>query len=165
MIEYVIQTLHQTTSYGESLLKDIPDAQMNVQPANAPTIHSPTWIVGHVCVGLNFGATLLGAKADDQPLPADWFELFGPNSKSNAPGKTYPGKSVLVAALQTQSKRFASALQAVNPAVLSQPCPPPVDGFFANQGLMAIFMSTSHPATHWGQLSTWRRLMGYPVLF
>lgn len=142
--------------YCRLLVKDLDDAKLCVQPA--PGVNHPAWIMGHLAVATDYAARLLG---DRMICPKEWHKKFGAGSSLSPERGSYPSKDELFAAVESGHARVTRAASQVTAEKLAQPQPGP---FFQTElptvGDLVAHLMTTHPCTHLGQLSTWRRCMG-----
>jgi hypothetical protein len=144
--------------YCRLLVEDLSDEQLTAQPA--PGMNHPAWILGHLAIATDLAMHLLGQRPS---CPPEWRAKFGPGSKVAADRSKYPLKSELLAAIEAGHARVADAAASATAELLDRPHAAPIlrEEFPANGDLLCHLMTT-HPATHLGQLSAWRRLMGLP---
>ena len=153
-----INAFRFTYFYAEKLVADLEDSELTTIPH--PGMNHPAWILGHLVIGADFIANLLGHEmATDE----DWMKKFGPGSVVESERALYPSKVELMTKLHEVYERGASFAQSATEEQLSTPNQTP---FFAEQfptieDLLTHLLST-HPATHLGQLSAWRRCLGKP---
>lgn len=147
--------------YFRKLIDGIPDERMVEQPM--PGVNHPAWILGHLAWSTDRGRWVLGLEPE---FPADWTEKFGFGSTASADRGDYPSRDELIAAVERGFERLREQVAAASPEVLARPSPNPrtKDQLPTVQDALA-FLLTGHPATHLGQLSTWRRMIGLPPLF
>jgi hypothetical protein len=151
--------------YGQKLVADIPDDQMCAQPVEGRVMNHPAFILGHLAwVHDNRAAALNGQPPAGAATP-EWKELFGMGSKPATERSKYPSKAELVKAFEESHARLGEAAAKATPDALAQPSPEPMRARFPTVGAMVLGLMTSHFATHLGQLSAWRRAMGFPSVF
>lgn len=145
-----------TIVYAEKLVADLEDCQLSVQPH--PGMNHPAWILGHVALGTDFVASLLGKEriTDDA-----WMTTFGPGSVPVDDRSAYPSRTELMETLKRTHEQAIRLLEAATPEELNAPNQTP---FFPEQfptvGDLATHLITTHTAMHLGQLSAWRRCVG-----
>lgn len=144
--------------YCEMLAAGIDDHRLAEQPL--PGVNHPAWILGHLAVGTDYAAKILGERF---ACPIDWHRQFGPGSTISGNRSIYPTKDELLAAIRVGHARVTAALAHVDEAKLAAPNPL---GVLVNElptvGDMLAHLLTTHAATHLGQLSAWRRMIGLP---
>ncbi len=96
---------------------------------------------------------------------AGWKELFAMGAKPLADRSRYPSKAVLLSRLEDGHGRFASVVAKLTPETLASPAPERARARFPTMGHMMEALLTSHESSHLGQLSAWRRALGFPSLF
>lgn len=148
--------------YCHSLLSDVPEEKMAFQPS--PGINTSAWILGHLAICTDFAARILGGPI---ACPRDWHQRFGPGSTPGASAEPAPPMRELVAAYDAGHERVTSLLPGADSAALAQPHN--VDILSGTPirtvGELLAHLMTTHESMHLGQLSMWRRLMGYSPLF
>lgn len=145
-------------AFAHLLADPVPADRFAEQPA--PGVNHPAWVVGHLCFAADFGLTICGAPT---VCPEDWSAKFGIGSVPVADAGVYPPKAELLATYDLAHDKLTAAAKATDPAALASP--QPLD-FLRPQmqtmgDLLAHILST-HEAFHLGQLSTWRRVQGFP---
>ena len=161
MLDYVLTAYRFNVFYVKKALEDIADEQMAIQPS--PGMNHPAWIVGHLAMERIFLAPLLKI---DHPSPAGWKELFMPLTTPTADRAKYPPKAELLAAFEEShaivENAFLKMTDADFEAAITEPF---IAKMFPKVGDFIFMMLTVHASMHVGQLSAWRRAMGYkPVL-
>jgi len=161
MFAYEIVLNKFNRAYLNSLLKDLPDEELDVQPH--PELHSARWILAHLAIASDYGSKMI-----DLPslCPRAWHEAYGPASQAGTAATVKPSRGELLAAIDDGYSRICYALPTVS-----------VEHFSAQHGVALIAgtllktrgdlicnILTTHFAMHLGQLSTNRRLMGRPPL-
>lgn len=142
--------------YARQLVADVPDEELAEQPA--PGLNHPAWTLGHLTTGADFALNLLGAKA---AAPDGWAGLFAPGTVPDPNRATYPGKGELLNAYEAAHAAVDAAVAAADPAQMTKPNPVEMmRPRFPTLGDLIGYMLTTHEATHLGQLSAWRRMMG-----
>jgi len=146
--------------YARKLADGIADAHLADQPA--PGLNHPAWILGHLSIGTDIARQLLGKPT---ACPESWPELFGPGSTPRPDRSVYPSKEELLGALARGHEAVARASAEVSPESLAGRHT--VDLAFLKESIPTVgdllaHLMTTHEATHLGQLSAWRRMMGLP---
>jgi uncharacterized damage-inducible protein DinB len=142
------------------LAADLADDELARQPQ--PGMNHAAWVLGHVALGADFVALLLG-----QPTITDetWMATFGPGSMPVADRAAYPSKEHL---LSTMRKTHARAIELLADATTAQLDAPNATPFFPVEfptvGALITHLMTTHAALHLGQLSAWRRVLGKPAV-
>jgi uncharacterized damage-inducible protein DinB len=147
--------------FARSLVKDIEDADMAVQPFEGA--NHPAWILGHIVVTTDGVLKLL---EKEPTAPPEWQTLFGRGSTVSADRSIYPRKAELLAALEMAFDRAAAAASEANENQIAGPHHVEMlqRGLPTKGDLIALLLTT-HVAQHLGQLSAWRRAMGRPAMF
>jgi uncharacterized damage-inducible protein DinB len=147
--------------YCQNLVIDLPDERLTEQPL--PNVNHPAWILGHLTNTFDVVTGMLGGE---KKLDAAWNEKFGRMSKGTAVRSDYPSKEELLAKLLERAQAFHVMASGMSEEKLNEPNPNPrmKDAMPRTEDLVA-FLMTGHFATHLGQLSAWRRMIGLPPLF
>lgn len=146
--------------YVRQLTDGIDDADMAVQPA--PGMNHPAWILGHLAACTDYAAMMLG---QEKQCPEAWHKLFGPGSALTADRAAYPSKAELLDALAAGHEHISAAAPNADPQRMEKPHPVKI-AFLKSRidstGDLLSHLMTTHPASHLGQLSAWRRIRGMP---
>lgn len=126
--------------------------------------HAPRWILGHLVIGTDFASMMLGGE---RACTAAWHKAFGPGSSEDGADGPTPGLDELLAALRAGHERVESLARRTTPEAMN--VPPPVAYFegtpIKTKGHLVTQLITVHEAYHLGQLSAWRRQVGFKPLF
>lgn len=160
MKEHILFLHRFNLNYARLLIKDIPDDRMAAQPVAGRVMNHAAWVIGHLACSNNYVVQLLGNP--EVPTPSGWDELFGIKSSPLADGSRYPKKDVLIKAYEEANARAAEAYSKASAAKFDEPMPEPMRARFPKVGNFATLLVTSHDSIHLGQLSAWRRALGYP---
>ena len=156
----VVLLLHASNlNYAQRLVADIPEDQMCAQPVPGRVMNHAAFLLGHVA-WVNDGIASLISGAPQRL--ADWKEVHGMGANPTADRSCYRSKEELLNAYAEAHARLAEAYTNASPEVLARPAPERMRARFPTVGHVAITMMTSHGALHNGQMSAWRRAMGWP---
>lgn len=154
--ETILAAFRFTHGYAEKLAADLADDELAQLPL--PGMNHAAWVLGHVALGSDFVALLLGQATLTGP---EWMKLFGPGSTPVADRAAYPSKNELLATLRATHAR---AIELVGQAASEQLDEPNTTPFFPAEfptvGALITHLMTTHAALHLGQLSAWRRVLG-----
>lgn len=139
--------------YAQRLIADIPEEKFTYQPAEG--MNHPAWVLGHLGFVADYALGIVGQPALCAP---QWSKMFGPGSK---PAGTHPGKDVLWSAFERGHRALLAAVPMITPeqAEAANPFTPLLEIMPTAGDLLAHIMTT-HEASHLGQLSAWRRMIG-----
>lgn len=147
--------------YLNALLADLPKDKLAAQPSGLK--NHPLWTLGHLLIAADGSAAMLGAAA---VCPAEWKPLFGMGSKPVADIAAYPPMDAIMNTLVAARSNLGKAFLAASDADLARPNPVErMAGMFPTIGTQIALGMVSHESVHLGQLSSWRRVMGLPVIF
>jgi hypothetical protein len=154
--ETILAAFRFTLGYAEKLAADLADVELARLPQ--PGMNHAAWVLGHVALGSDFVALLLGqAMVTDEA----WMATFGPGSMPVGDRAVYPSKSQLLATMRTTHAR---AIELLSQATAEQLDAPNETQFFPAEfptvGALITHLMTTHAALHLGQLSAWRRALG-----
>ena len=161
MLDLLLPAYNFALFYANKLVADVPDNQMTGQPVTGRVLNHAAWTLGHLAWANDNALDLIG---EPRTLSA-WTETMGVGSKPVADRAAYPLKVDLLAALTDAHARMIAALRTVDPAKLAAPGPERMRQMFPTVGHMLAGLITSHESAHLGQLSAWRRAMGFPSAF
>jgi hypothetical protein len=161
LINYVIHSANFNMVYANGLCKDIPEDQTTAQPVPGKTLNHAKWVIGQLAVSNDFALTLLDQKA---VLPEAWGKLYG-NKTIPSSDAGQPTTAELLAGLQKTHDLLIAAVKTTDDSFYAIPSAERLRSRFPTNGDFLIFLLTSHASIHLGQLSSWRRAMGYPSVF
>jgi len=155
MIAEIVRSFELSMDHCRRLLADVPDEQMSQSIDN---LNHATWIAGHLAHSFQ----AIGRELGIAPwLPDDWARLFETGSRPLQTG--YPSKRALLEALEHGQQRLVDALGKLQDRDLAAPLPDErYRHIFPTLGSAVLHILTVHAATHIGQLSAWRRALGFP---
>ncbi|HLN33364.1 MAG TPA: DinB family protein [Gemmataceae bacterium] len=139
------------------LAADLDDAKLTIQLT--PQANHPAWILGHLAVATDYALQTMGQR---RVCSKEWHEKFGIRSKPCSERSNYPTKDELLSAVERGHELVTNALKDVSPERFS--APNPVDFLekpLPTVGDLLAHLMTTHVAFHLGQLSMWRRQMGF----
>lgn len=144
------------------LTHDLTDEHMGQRVSGVG--HSPRWILGHLAISTDLAAQLVGGEGR---CPAAWHQAFGPGSTDDLTDAPQPSREELVAAIKRGHEQVSARAKHATPEAMSGP--PPVDLFkgtpITTEGQLFTLLITVHESYHLGQLSAWRRQVGFTPLF
>jgi hypothetical protein len=162
MFEILMPAYNFLLTYANRLVEDVPDERMCEQPVAGRTMNHPAWLLGHLAWAKDRAVTMLGQPS---ALPAEWKDRFAMGSTPQDDRGGYPSKAELLAALESAHTRLAAAAEAASVEKLSEPAPERMRSRFPTLGNFFAGLMSSHYSNHLGQLSAWRRAMGYKSAF
>ncbi len=144
-------------AFAHLLADPVPAERFAEQPAAG--VNHPAWVVGHLAFAADFGLKMCGAPIT---CPEDWPTLFGIGSVPVADLGAYPPKAELLAAYDLAHVKLTAAVPHADPTALAGP--QPLDFMrphIQTVGELLSHILSTHEAFHLGQLSTWRRVVGF----
>src|SRR4051794_2656900 len=149
-------------TYARKLVDDIPDERLTGQPVPGVVMNHAAFLLGHLAWSNDNGRTFLGHAA---AFPPEWVPLFKMGATPLPERSKYPTKPELLAALDVAHEGLAAAVAAASPEKLAAPAPERMRARFPTVGHLLAGLMTGHYANHLGQLSAWRRAMGFKGVF
>ena len=148
--------------YLNGLLADMPLERLDDQLADG--LHSVRWILAHLAIVSDYGLKQL-----DLPFvcPMTWHVAYGPSSQAGTSDRIKPTYEELMATIEQGYSALCNALRSADEERLAVPHEVELlksTNLRTKADLVSHILAT-HFATHLGQLSTLRRLMGLPALF
>jgi len=165
IFELARPTYNMMLAYGQKLVADVPDEKMCAQPVPGQIMNHPAFLLGHLAWANDNRAAALSGQQPTFAAKPGCKELFGMGAKPSTDRSAYPSKAELLKAFEAAHARLGEAAAKATPEALAEPTPEPMRARFPTVGAMVLGLMTSHFATHLGQLSAWRRAMGYPSIF
>jgi hypothetical protein len=158
MIDLIIPAYNFNLFYAQRLMTDVPDAQLAAQPVPGRAMNHAAFILGHLAWASDNGLTLLGQPS---MLPADWKDTYGTAVVPVEDRSRYPDKATLLRLLEESHTALSTTLMRAANDIFKQPAPERLQKWFPSLGHMMMGLMTTHEANHLGQLSAWRRAMGW----
>jgi hypothetical protein len=161
MFEQEIKIYEFTQFLALRMAEGLADERLAEQPL--PGMNHGAWLFGHLALTADFVNMFVKSQAP-AVAPAGWMELFGRGTHPLPERERYPSLETLVAVLRKNSSALPVMLASATPAWLKEPTS--LEGFrrmglSTNRDVLGGLI-TAHHGFHTGQLSAWRRAMGYP---
>jgi hypothetical protein len=161
MLETIRPTFEFCSWYAQKLVADIPDEKMAAQPVAGVTMNHPAWTIAHLAWTNDNILKMLGKTSELE----SWKEKVGMGSTPVSDRSKYPSKDELLNMLKLANARLWAEVSSAPEEVLKKPTPENMRHMFPTNGAMIIGVMTGHYASHLGQISAWRRAMGFPPVF
>jgi len=159
-MEAILHSFAYSLDFLRDQVEPIPADQLTAQPAGIR--NHPAWILGH----LAYACQLLGAtRGMPVWLPDHWTVRYGTGSVPTAEPRTYESKAKLLAILRDCRSRLEVVVAGLSADQLDAPFPEPSyrDVFpTIRHALTQVLLG--HTAYHLGELTVWRRAMGFAPL-
>lgn len=125
--------------------------------------HPPVWIMGHLAITGEMGVRMLGGRFDH----VRWLKLFGPGSSDHIPNDGSLNKTELVSTTIQCYRQLRELATRADPVQMAKPHTVEIlqATSIRSQGDLIAHLLSSHFAAHLAQLSSCRRVEGYPALF
>ena len=157
LVNAVLITWRRNGAYALRMVERLSAEQFTAQPTPAHAMNHPAWILSHLNVYAAIAAAMLRRQSFDDP--AD--HPFGPKSEIGSPSAYAPAPALIAEyqrlhddAEQALAGSGAGTLALTNPLERWRPINPTV-------GDMVVTLMIKHESFHLGQLSAWRRAMGF----
>jgi uncharacterized damage-inducible protein DinB len=148
--------------YLHRMIDSIADPELD--STFGPGSHSARWILVHLAIAVDYGFKQL-----DMPFvaPKEWHVAYGPGSDPASNAKLRPTKAELLKFIDDNYIKLCIVSLDADSSKLSVAHTVPLlyDTPVKTKGDLLAHILTTHFATHVGQLSSWRRLLGLPPLF
>lgn len=157
LIDCLCHEWRENQKYAQQMLADIPADQLYTRPLK--NAGHPAWLLSHLCL---YQEVLLGMCAD-KPFPDPKSHphfSFGKEPVSDP--ALYLPKDQLLAKFVKGHEQVEADLRQVGPVVFDRPMSLErwKKGFPTN-GPMILHLMLVHESQHLGQISYWRRAMGF----
>ena len=94
MFSYEIGLNKFNRGYLDSLLKDLPDDELDLQPHTE--LHSARWILVHFAISADYAFSMTEMPS---LCPKAWHKAYGPSSQPGTDGTVKPTRAELLAAI------------------------------------------------------------------
>ncbi len=161
MLDIPLTLFKFNLEYLRLLTEDIPKEQFSQAAFSGGK--PARWILGHLAIANDYTLQLLGQPSC---CPKEWHAQFGPGSDANTPGG--PTTDELLAGIARGADLVIAAVPHATPAQLAPRHTVAMKQllrFTPTVGDLVGHLLSTHFATHLGQLSVWRRQMGWPSVF
>jgi len=160
MIPEITRSFTLALDYLRRLVADVPDERFTEQAGGAS--NHPAWVIGH----LVYSCQAIGGEMGVETwLPAHWDKRFGTGSIPVPARGDYPSKSVLLDSLGDAQARILARLAELDDEGLKRPLPDERHrSLFPTIGHAVLHILTVHTALHVGQITVWRRAVGFGPL-
>jgi hypothetical protein len=162
MLDLILPTYTFALTFSQKLVHDVPDEQMCAQPVPDRVMNHAAWVIGHLAWANDNALRTLGREPS---LGEPWKAMFAMGSKPLPDRAAYPTKVELLRVFTDAHARLLDAVREATPEMLAAPAPDRMRARFPTVATMLAGLMTSHYANHNGQLSAWRRAMGFPSVF
>ena len=160
-LDYSITLFKFNHTLLQSMLSDLSDNQLTFKPS--PKSNSIRWLISHLLFTFDGVGQLLGHAP---VLDPNWRHSFGP-STTDTPAAPTLSKTELLHKLAALREHVLASARNINDELVSQPHGV---SFLAGtplvtRGDLVAHLLTTHFSFHLGQLSTYRRQLGFAPLF
>jgi len=161
--DFIVHLLEDTRKYTLGLVGDLSDKEMVFQPQ--PSTNHALWLLGHIVTSED--GLILRWCGGRSAMPQDYRQLFFMGTRPQADPSVYPKKGEV---LRVLAKVHAQALKVVKGLSAKQLDARPEGYDQMPEGARDLFWSKGaciwhhamHEASHAGQITLLRRLLGKP---
>jgi hypothetical protein len=147
--------------YAQRVIADLAEEDLCKQPVQGVTMNHAAFLIGHLAWANDNGVKLIGGT----PVLGGFKELWGTGATPSPERSLYPSKADLLRTLEVSHARLAEAASKASKGQWKAPAPETMRAKFPTIGHILLGLMTSHYAVHLGQLSAWRRAMGFASVF
>ena len=162
MNESIVALNSFTLQYLHRMIDSISDPDLD--STFGAGSHSARWILAHLAIAVDYGFMQM-----EMPFlaPKEWHNAYGPGSEAESNAKIRPTKVELLKFIDDNYVKLCIVSLDADKSKLSVAHTVPLlyDTPIKSKGDLLNHILTTHFASHLGQLSSWRRLMGLPPLF
>ncbi|MDA8745736.1 DinB family protein [Rubripirellula amarantea] len=154
-------------SYAERLLGDIPDEKFSAFARTADGLiesNHPAFVCGHLSLYASVIVSELGQDASSIEPSEEYLALFSKTAtcQDDLERKVYPPAEELKSTLFDGYRRAIEVLEQSGDAIFSSESPNErMRQVFPTLGALHMFYVGGHFMLHMGQVSAWRRAVGY----
>ena len=162
-MEFTLHLLEDTRKHTLAQVEDLTDQEMMFQPK--PEVNHALWLLGHVATSEN--GLILRWCAGESALPEEYVKLFFMGTSPDPDPAVYPAKEEILKVLADVHTRAVEVVRDLSAEELDER---PIGYDEMRGGARELFWSKGaciwhhamHEASHAGQITILRRLMGKP---
>ena len=164
MRQQILNTYASTLDQAKKLVADVPDARWAELPFEGAK--SPAWVLTHLCLASGMGAGYLSEQPEEvggmSGLPDSWVQAAMPGGEISGERSAYGDGATIIRELERVHALLVERFSASSDAALAQAFPnPDFREFFPTLGDAVFYLMAYHEGYHLGQLSAWRRVLGF----
>jgi hypothetical protein len=159
MFEQALDIYRFNFGYAHKLMAELPDEQLCAQPVPGQQLNHAAFTIGHLAWASD-AAQRYGGR--EPQLPTTWAEQFARGSQLRNDRASYPSKAELLEAYAESHASLEATVAVVPARVLAMRAPEALRTIYPTVGHLLLGLMTVHEGIHLGQLSAWRRAMGFP---
>ncbi|MCA9278704.1 MAG: DinB family protein [Phycisphaeraceae bacterium] len=166
--DVLAQNARQVLGLGSMMLDGVKDEHFARKPiADGKVVNTnhPAFIFGHLAIYPPRLLGLIELDASGIVIPDTFPGLFEPGNEchDDPDGTIYPSRDVIMDVFTQGHTILAERLATVQESVLAKENPRDgrIKQICPTLGSFAAFLTSTHPMLHFGQISAWRRMMGY----
>ncbi|HEV7302084.1 MAG TPA: DinB family protein [Tepidisphaeraceae bacterium] len=151
----VLDQFRDSLAWLEEVMANVPDDRAAEQPAGVR--NHPAWTMTHLCVALDFTATMIGLPS---VCPPAWAAVAHPGSKPVTDRSVYPQLTEAMQVMRTLHESVTAVVRSADPSLFKQPSPERIRGFAPTIGHVLSYMLLAHENYHLAQLMIWKQAAG-----
>ena len=163
VLEFIVHLLEDTRKHTLAQVEDLTEAEMMFQPR--PETNHPLWLLGHIVTSEN--GLILRWCAGQSAMPGGYAKVFFMGTRPQSDPSVYPKKDEVLGVLADVHTQAIEVVKALAPEELEER---PIGFEEMNPGAQQLFWSKGaciwhhamHEASHAGQITLLRRLLGKP---
>lgn len=166
----IAQSAALTLPYAERLVNGIDASKFGrlARPGDVEIqSNHPAFVFGHLALYPTRVMQTLGLPAGATAVPPGWVELFkgGAECRDDPDHRIYPPMAEIMHVFFEAYKTAISAVSEADDTKLTaqNPTPGRLGEIFPTVGGLFGFYLSGHAQSHFGQVSAWRRMMGFPA--
>lgn len=156
----IVACAERTLGYGELLARDIPAEKFGHMPL--PNMNHAAFNYGHLSLYPNRVFTLMG-RPECCVVKEGWEELFKAGAPCVEQDGRYPSKDEIVSTCLERYRAAIDLLRDTPDEILAEenPAEGRMKEIFPTLGVVINFLMNNHAMMHFGQVSAWRRAIGF----
>ena len=156
----VLNIYAMTLDASQKLMTDIPCERCAELPFDSAK--HPGWVLGHLSIASGMIAAYLGGEEGISGVPEDWMKSCAPGVPITADRGQFGTRDQLMSEMVRVHALAAERFGNVSDADLAKPFPnPDYRAFWPTLADGAFYLLAYHEGYHLGQLSSWRRAVGF----
>ena len=151
----ILDNFAASLTWIEQAISNVPDERAAEQSHGVR--NHPAWTMTHLCVALDFTATIIGLSST---CPPQWGGIASPGSKPVADRSVYPSLAETTQALRKLHESVANAVRNADPSLFAKPSPEQIRGFAPTISHLLSYMLLAHENYHLAQMMIWKQAAG-----
>ncbi len=166
MRQQILNTYSLTLNMALHLVDGVPDEKFADLPHEGAK--HPGWVLGHLCEASGMAAAMMGGNQEERRtncgLPKLWVEQTSPGSQLSTERSLYGSKEDLISELKRLHELLAGRFSVASDELLNAPfSDEEYRQYYPTNLDCCVYIMAHHEGYHLGQLSSWRKAMGFPT--